>query len=52
MDCSLAEFRARSKCINRIENAGHPNAILRSNIKPLDGHLMPLCGDIDGKHKL
>lgn len=52
LDYSLAEFRARSKCINRIENAGNPNAILRCNIKPLDGHLVPFCGDIDEKHKL
>ncbi|XP_065355893.1 acyl-coenzyme A diphosphatase NUDT19 [Calliphora vicina] len=52
MECTRAEFRARSKCINRIENPVTPNAVLYSNIKPFNGHLMPVSSRGDELNKL
>lgn len=51
MDCTVAEFRVRSKFINRIENPATSIAALYSNIKQFNGHLMPVVasGDIINK---
>ncbi|KNC22246.1 hypothetical protein FF38_00605 [Lucilia cuprina] len=52
MDCTRTEFRARTKCLNRIENPGSPNVLLYSNIKPFNGHLMPVSSSEKESHKL
>ncbi|KAM7352050.1 acyl-coenzyme A diphosphatase NUDT19 isoform 1-T3 [Cochliomyia hominivorax] len=52
LDYSIAEFRARTKYLNRIEKPGAPDAAIFSNIKPFNDHLTPLNSNADVINKL